>query len=61
MYTCDYICIYISVYCSTVFVCFHMQLVWIVVFIATVLLGAGTGLIVGIQFSLFLIVIRIIL
>ena len=49
--------------CSTVSTILFvlLQLVWIVVFLATVFLGADTGLGVGIEFSLFLIIIRIIL
>ena len=37
------------------------QLIWLVVFVATVLLGIDYGLGVGVGFSLFIIVFRIIL
>ena len=37
------------------------QVIWLVVFVATVLLGVDTGLIVGMAGSLFVIVFRIIL
>ena len=40
---------------------FVSQMVWIVVFIATVLLGVDVGLVIGIEFSLFLIIMRLVL
>ena len=40
---------------------FFFQLIWLVVFVATVLLGVDLGLGVGVGFSLFIIVFRTIL
>ncbi|XP_065886960.1 prestin-like isoform X2 [Dysidea avara] len=41
--------------------CVPDMMVWIVVFIATVLLGVDVGLVIGIEFSLFLIIMRLVL
>ena len=35
------------------------QLVWLVVFVATVLLGVDLGLIVGLSFSLMIVIVRV--
>ena len=41
--------------------CSHPQLIWVAVFVATALLGVDTGLIVGVAFSLCVIIYRIVM
>ena len=41
------------------FVLFPSQLAWLMVFIATVLLGVDLGLVVGLSFSLMIVIVRV--
>ena len=55
---------YVGELCVIVYlygVCFPVQLVWIFVFLATVLLGVDLGLLAGVLFSLSMVLLQIIL
>ena len=57
-YGSEMMCLHVFDYNPDIYNVPHPQLAWIVVFVATLLLGVDLGLITGVVFSLLLVLIR---